>query len=622
MYLLRSFSGIYFFLLIAIRIEAQEIFQAASTGNLVKVKELVEADPQLMRKTDERGRTPLHLAARGVHFEVIRFLVENGADVNARDANGSTPLHSTASRSHFEACRLLIEKGAEVDVKNTDGKTPFYYASYGGHKELIHYLLDKGADQSDIEIRNAWGRTPLCAIARDGGDAETLKILITLGADVNAADKDGLTPIMLAAWRPYPDAVNTLLDAGADLGINTKNGELLLDLAARGLEKLFSRMIENGANLSGPYQNGGTLLHSAAGGSSLKIVETLVNKGFDPNKKDRFGWAPLHIAVEQGQKEIISFLLKKGADINARNILGETPYNIAQQRDDNELKSFLASFKADTAAPDFPKIKGKYLGRPRPGIKPEEFAPGIVSHRYRPHSTVAVSPAGDEIFWNPMIEPRGGGYSYGYIMTTRLRNGRWSYPVKAIFSEREFMDDHPLFSADGKRLYFVSNRPVNENINENQKRTWYVEKTKDGWGNPVLFDILPLPAETPEMFFTFSFDKRGNYYFISGKDIYSSQYRDGKYLMAEKLDGNINSGEVTGSPYISPDADYLIFFRGKPFVSFRKKDGSWSEAISLKEKIGNAINVTFSGKYIMIGGDRWVDAGIIEDLKPKELRKP
>ncbi|MCX5752843.1 MAG: ankyrin repeat domain-containing protein [Candidatus Krumholzibacteria bacterium] len=220
-----------------------------------------------------------------------------------------------------------------------------------------------------LEMRDTWGRTPLCAASRDGGDAATIRLLVSLGADVNAADNSGWTPIMLAAWRPYKDVVEVLLDAGAELPVSAQEStQILKDAAEGGLERLFDALIARGASVD----TAGTLLHSAAGGGSPRIVESLIGRGFDVNKKDKFGWEPLHIAAEQGHREIISFLLARGADIDARNMLGQTPYNIAQDRDDRELMSYLESAGAETADPAFPKIKGKYLGRPRPGLTPQE----------------------------------------------------------------------------------------------------------------------------------------------------------------------------------------------------------------------------------------------------------
>ena len=498
-------------------------------------------------------------------------------------------------------------QGAEIHTAATSGDTARV-------RELIR------ADAGLLELRNAWGRTPLCAVSRDGGDGATVRLLVRLGADVNAPDNSGWTPIMLAAWRPNRDAVEALLDAGAELPIGGRGGAQILDDAAGGgLERLFDALLARGAAVD----SASALLHAAAGGGSLRIVESLIHRGFDVNKKDRFGWAPLHVAAEQGHREIVSYLLARGADVDARNMLGQTPYNVAQERDDGALTSFLAAAGADTSAPAFPKIRGKYLGRPRPGLEPEEFAPGIVSHRYRPHSTVAVSPKGDEIFWNPMIEPRGGGYTFGYIMMTRIENGYWSYPRKASFSEREFRDDHPFFSHDGKRLYFLSERPVAGVAPPgNEKRTWYLEKTKGGWSEPKFCEELPIPAGPRVTFLTFSFDRDGNYYYATDGDIWLSRRVKGKYAAPERLGSAVNTDKVENSPMISPDGDYLLFLSGAPpgpSVSFRKKDGSWTQAASLADRIkSRPFNFAPAGDYIMIGGDRWVDAKMIEQMKPKE----
>lgn len=612
---------IFILILLAGGIQAQEIIAAAAEGHLEKVKEILGKNPQQINITDSNGRTPLHWASRGVHPEVIRYLLDKGAIVNAKDSNGSTALHSTASRSHLEASKLLIEKGADVTAKNNSGATPLYYAAFGGNRELLKYLISQGADKNDLELKNAYGRTPLCAIARDGGNAEVIKALIDLGANPDAADYSGKTPIMLAAWRRNEDVVNVLLKAGADLQINTPNGEELLTYSARGMENLFQTMAENKASLNILTNEGRTLLHSAAAGGSIKIIKILFEKGFNVNQKDKFGWTPLHIAAEQGQRENISFLLAKGADINARNQLGETSYNIAQDREDEQLVEFLKSCNADTSVPAFPKITGKYLGQTAPEMQSEVFAPGIVSHRYKPHSTVAISPQGDEIFWNPMIIPRGGGYSYGYIMTTRIENGVWIHPEKAFFSRKDFLDDHPIFSPDGQKLFFLSSRPFDNQGKTSEQRTWFIEKTKDGWSEAKLFDKLPVPTLPSTNFLTFSFDEEGNYYFVMGDDIYVSFFTGGKYSTPQNLGSNINTTDIEGGPFISPDGSYLLFVRQNsgPYVCFKKDDKTWGEAISIKNQAGNTVvgNFTLSGNFLMIG-DRCTNIGFIEDLRPKE----
>lgn len=576
------------FLLSAItNIKAQEIFDAVKNNDLNKVKSLIEKEPDLL---------------------------------NARDPNEQTPLHYASQKSNLAVIKLLVEHGAAVDIKNKMGLTPFYYAASSGKKEIINYLLANGANKKDLELKNPWGRTPLCAVSRDGGNAETIKTLIELGADINTKDNSGWSPIQLAAWRPYEDIVNILLEAGADLEIGKDEGKRLFSNAvAFGLENLFENMISLGFPIDINNSDTKPLILSAAGGGSKRITEFLINKGLDVNYRNIYGWAPIHRAAEQGHKEIISLLIQNGAGINIRNMLGQSAYNIAVEREDPELADYLKSLNAVTSEPEFPVIEGKYLGHAPPGNIPAPFGSGIIFHRYNPHSTVAVSPDGDEIFWNPMINPRGGGYSFGFLVSTKLENGVWTYPEKVPFSEKEYRDDHPVFSYDGNKLFFASIRPVDKsNSPENQKRIWYVEKNQNGWSSPKLFKEQPLPESASEMFFTFSFDREGNYYSMDGRDIFCARFKNGKYLPPEKLGKNINTGELIGAPYISPDGKFLLYYKGKPFVSFKRKDGSWSDGIEIEKKFGRSLNYSFSGDYIFMGfgNNSWVSNKIIEELRP------
>jgi len=207
-------------------------------------------------------------------------------------------------------------------------------------------------------------------------------------------------------------------------------------------------------------------------------------------------------------------------------------------------------------------------------------------------------------------------------MTTRLEGGVWTYPRKAFFSERVFRDDYPFFSTDGQRLYFLSSRPINTSDSTPSQRTWYVEKIKAGWSEPVLFESLPLRTLPSSNFLSYSFDKLGNYYYIMGNDVYLSRFENGKYSTPENLGENINSPEIEGGPLIAPDGDYLIFTRGilGPYISFKKKDKTWSKAVSVIDILGNITigNLTLSGNCLMLGGQRWVDVRVIGELRPQE----
>ncbi|MCX6558445.1 MAG: ankyrin repeat domain-containing protein, partial [Candidatus Aminicenantes bacterium] len=132
-------------------LQAAEIHKAASAGDLETVKRLLEQNPKLLQEMDENGRTPLHWACRGVHFDLVKYLVERGADVNARDNGAMAPLHSVASRGHLDAAKLLLAAGARVDAETKGGWTALHLAAANGHTAMAALLLDKGAH---LDIRD------------------------------------------------------------------------------------------------------------------------------------------------------------------------------------------------------------------------------------------------------------------------------------------------------------------------------------------------------------------------------------------------------------------------------------------------------------------------------------
>jgi hypothetical protein len=149
-------------------------------------------------------------------------------------------------------------------------------------------------------------------------------------------------------------------------------------------------------------------------------------------------------------------------------------------------------------------------------------------------------------------------------------------------------------------------------------RVWSVTKAGAGWSDPVLRAELPIATRQDGMFFGFSFDEAGNYYFNDGPDIVVCRRTGNAYAAPEKLGPEINFGALRGIPYVSPKGDFLIFLSDmKPFISFRKAGGGWDQAVSVEGRLG-ALNVSFTGPYLMVGGQQWVDRQAIEALRPKD----
>lgn len=608
---------------------AEEIHELAQKGNLEGVKALIEQNPKLVNARDKDGRTPLHWACLGVHLEIVKFLVDKGADVNVEDSNKMVPLHLLAVRNSTEAIELLLARGAHVDAKNYRDQTALHYAAINNAKDAVALLTKKGAD---IESRDNYQRTPLILCARERGGPETIRILLDAGADVNARDKFQSSSLELAAWRGKEEVVDILMDAGAAIPSGGREAQFILSIAAsQGLSRLFDAIAKAGGDPTFKLSSGGTLLHSAASGDSIQILEILITKGLDINLKDNYGWTPLHYAARDGRFENVKRLITEGAEINERSIMGQSPLNVADEMKHDKVRTFLIDKGADNKPIQFPVLEGDYMGQKPPGDTPELFAPGIVSSIWGLHSTAAFSPDGNIVMWAPMIEIPGRLYSIGGILMSERKKGRWTIPHFTLFTGDE-EGDVPFFSPDGKRVYFMSATPLPGDPQSRKERIWYVNRTAEGWSDPK-----PVDASVNDYphHWQISVDADHTIYFSSSVpegygegDIYCSKFVDGKWQKPQNLGPPINTDKGEGMPFIAPDGSYLLFSRTyNLYISYRKEDGGWTEPVNL----GTPINspgidicpmVTPDGKYLFFlsqrGGEShiwWVDAGFIKKLK-------
>lgn len=150
-------------------------------------------------------------------------------------------------------------------------------------------------------------------------------ILIHIGADAKARDKDGKTPLHLLRWTA---AVPAFVRAGADINAQDKDGNTPLHLLARSGADMVSALISAGADINARNKNGNTPVHAASSGLSFRTVPVLVEAGADVNAKNVVQNTPLHLAAEFCELSLVSDLLRAGADVNARNILQQTPLHL------------------------------------------------------------------------------------------------------------------------------------------------------------------------------------------------------------------------------------------------------------------------------------------------------
>ncbi|XP_042150771.1 receptor-interacting serine/threonine-protein kinase 4, partial [Ixodes scapularis] len=132
------------------------IHEAARTGDLHVIKLLLKSDSKRMETVDERGWTPIHLAAANGQSEVVKYLALEGADVAALDPTSYTAMHLAAMNGHNSCLEVLLKVGADVDNITADGFTPLHLAALNNYADCVRTLLSWGAN---LAIEDALGRT-------------------------------------------------------------------------------------------------------------------------------------------------------------------------------------------------------------------------------------------------------------------------------------------------------------------------------------------------------------------------------------------------------------------------------------------------------------------------------
>jgi len=349
---------------------ADPIHEAAIAGNLADLKKALGASADTNAK-DENGATALHHAAGNGHKEAAELLIAKGADVNAKANAGRTPLHWAAYRGREKVVEVLIAKGAEVNAKAENGNTPLDLAV--NNEEVATLLRKHGGKLGSIH-----------AAARAGND-EAVKEFLAAGADVNAKNNNGLTPldvatrgkstktveflrkkggrsgsedsILVAAIMGNIEAVKQHLTGGTDVELKCKScgGTALSHTESKEVVKL---LIDKGADVNARRNNGETPLHHAA---TKEVAELLIANSANKNAKDDSGETHLHHAAKYGRKEVVELLIAKGADVNAKRNNGQTPLHRAAGGGHKEVAELLIAKGADLNA----KIEaGQYTGTP------------------------------------------------------------------------------------------------------------------------------------------------------------------------------------------------------------------------------------------------------------------
>ncbi|XP_076357640.1 transient receptor potential cation channel subfamily A member 1 homolog isoform X2 [Tachypleus tridentatus] len=309
-------------------------------------------------ESDEDLLTPLHYAARYNNIDVVKLLVEKGADVNFQGEDGLVPLHfaarykksakresaytphdseDTKDSASPSVIEILESAGANVNAKDKYGMTALHYAAMRGNELAARELLN--CSEINTEVYDKQEMTPL-HFAAIYGNTEIANLLLDAGAEMEVFDEDLSTPLHKAAMEGHLAIVKLFLSTAESKGsleemISHRDEERNMPLhwaVERGHTEIVKLLLEKGAKVNVPRVNFVYPLHLAAISGNLEIVKMLVEHNARINCLNTNQSTPLHQAAAFNQVEIIEYLLENKAIMECRDKEHLTPLLIAASK--------------------------------------------------------------------------------------------------------------------------------------------------------------------------------------------------------------------------------------------------------------------------------------------------
>lgn len=294
------------------------------------------ADLELRVEKTIAKETSLHIAAGHGYGQIVRALLEKGADPNSIASNHlKTPLHVAASEGHVQVVKYLLQGGAKREAQRPaelsrfgSWCSPLHLACQKGHLEIVKVLHQHGANIDAISEDHRGISVLHEAVINHYVDI--IKYLINQGVTMNVFDSAGFSPLHIAAKRGYTDIMDLLIKGGSEVDCffnDPMHTPLMTSITSEQYNSM-KTLLEVGAKVNGVLNDAAPLYQAIRyEPTNLPIVELLISFGANECVPDEIGYYPLHCAAYYGQYEIAEFFLQRGHDPCQ---LSECPDDIGQ----------------------------------------------------------------------------------------------------------------------------------------------------------------------------------------------------------------------------------------------------------------------------------------------------